>query len=99
MSSSTLIERAGRTREDREYLYHVRSGPCTYCVEQAEALDHIIPQAQGGICHWTNLAPVCHRCNSAKNQATPLGYLGARLDQDLRRWLADKAVEWRGVGR
>jgi 5-methylcytosine-specific restriction endonuclease McrA len=42
-------------------------GPCVYCAEPAEVVDHVIPLARGGWEHEDNLVPACKPCNLAKH--------------------------------
>jgi hypothetical protein len=42
------------------------SGPCVYCGEPAQTVDHITPLARGGYEIERNLVPACKPCNSSK---------------------------------
>lgn len=55
-------------------------GVCRYCgmeldgedVDSSPAIDHVIPQCQGGSDDISNLALSCRRCNSSKGGRTPI---------------------------
>lgn len=59
--------------------------PCSYCGEGADTFDHIVPTADGGEHHWTNLAPACRSCNSQKNTRSLLHFMLARSNGELSR--------------
>ena len=42
------------------------SGPCVYCGDPAESVDHVRPLIQGGWEHEDNLVPACKSCNFSK---------------------------------
>ena len=50
-----------------------RDGPnCIYCgCDDASAIDHMVPIAQGGCDHLDNLALACNACNGKKSGNTP----------------------------
>lgn len=49
--------------------------PCVYCLGPSEQTDHVEPWSNGGSNDWTNLAPSCAPCNSAKGRRSLLGFL------------------------
>ena len=67
-----LAEGASYTTIDHiEARYEVWGRRCYLCGALAEAIDHVVPLAEGGS-HWpANLRPVCTRCNSKKGPAWP----------------------------
>lgn len=74
------------------YYAAIRNDPCVYCGEPSSELDHIDARANGGHNYWTNLAPICSRCNAQKQARSVLNFLLAKplLDQvcDLKAELA-----------
>ena len=50
----------------RVYLAIRASGPCVYCGQAAETVDHVRPLARGGAEHESNLVPACAPCNFSK---------------------------------
>lgn len=44
---------------------------CTYCGEQAETWDHVVPLCDGGDNALSNLTPTCHPCNRKKGRRNP----------------------------
>jgi len=48
------------------YAAILSSGPCVYCGDLAEQVDHVRPLARGGREHPANLVPSCARCNRSK---------------------------------
>jgi hypothetical protein len=67
----------------------VKRDPCPYCgrfTEGRQTLEHIVPLADGGTAHWTNLSGACCRCNQAKGRTPLLLFL---LEQErYRRMMA-----------
>lgn len=54
----------------------LRGDPCCYCgVSGRQQVDHIVPVANGGANHWTNLTAACRRCNRAKSARSLLAHL------------------------
>lgn len=72
--------------------------PCVYCAAPATDIDHIVPRALGGTDDWTNLAPACDACNSAKNDTTLLAHLARRPLLGQIALLRDAAAAWHRVG-
>lgn len=62
-------------RDRRRFYEHLLGDPCVYCGGEATDLDHIEARVNGGIDDWTNIAPVCGSCNSAKCSRSMLEYL------------------------
>jgi hypothetical protein len=73
------MRRADRDAETFEYIHIVLRDPCVYCGDPAPEIDHIQPSAFGGSNHWTNLAPACKSCNSAKRVRSVLDFMLYRL--------------------
>jgi 5-methylcytosine-specific restriction endonuclease McrA len=59
----------------RAYMAILVRDPCCYCGARPVEIDHIVPVSRGGVGEWTNLAPVCRRCNAAKHVRSPLDFL------------------------
>jgi len=53
---------------------------CLYCRDEANTLDHVVPEDRGGTNHITNCVPACKRCNSSKG------------NRDLLVWLTDYRI-------
>jgi len=47
----------------------MRGMPCVVCGAPSDTLDHIVPVAQGGTNHASNLQPMCRPCNASKGAA------------------------------
>jgi 5-methylcytosine-specific restriction endonuclease McrA len=60
------------------YVGALLADPCTYCGGEATELDHIVAATTGGDNDWSNLTPVCRRCNPQKRELDLLRYLLAR---------------------
>jgi 5-methylcytosine-specific restriction endonuclease McrA len=60
------------------YTGALLADPCVYCGEQAAELDHIVAAGTGGDNDWSNIAPVCRRCNSQKKAMGVLRFMLAR---------------------
>ncbi len=71
--------------ENRRYLYGEQGGYCTACGTHFEPrhfqVDHIIPRANGGNDHISNLQLLCGSCNAHK---------GAKSQEELIKLLTDK---------
>lgn len=48
---------------------------CSYCGDEAESIDHIVPVAEGGGNDPLNLVPACQSCNSSKGTKSLLEFL------------------------
>lgn len=59
---------------------------CQYCGKKPRkdeiTIDHVIPQSRGGRSIWENVVLACFRCNSKKNNKTPVE-AGMRLRRDI----------------
>ena len=44
---------------------------CTYCLNEATTIDHILPISRGGSNTWLNTIGSCKSCNSKKSHRTP----------------------------
>lgn len=55
---------------------------CTYCGNEANEVDHVVPKAAGGTDEDTNLVSSCKQCNGSKQdkQLTRMNYVN-------RSWL------------
>lgn len=46
---------------------------CCFCTKRkADSVDHLIPKSKGGEHSWMNLVAACRKCNSAKDDRTPV---------------------------
>ncbi|WP_407835145.1 HNH endonuclease [Streptomyces sp. DSM 116496] len=50
------------------YRLVLASGPCVYCGEPPEHVDHIRPLSRDGWEHESNLVPACEHCNLSKRE-------------------------------
>lgn len=66
--------------ETLEYVEIIDADPCVYCGNPSDTVDHIHPALHGGPNHWTNYAPACKPCNSAKRVRSLLDFMIYRLD-------------------
>lgn len=61
------------------HLWIKQDGRCAYCCKSLETLryhvDHIIPKAQDGSNHLTNLALACIHCNITKKDKSVLTFM------------------------
>ncbi len=44
---------------------------CAYCANEADTVDHLVPQSRGGPNTWLNTVAACTRCNNLKADRTP----------------------------
>ena len=55
--------------------------PCCYCGGRRKiTIEHISPFALGGVTHHSNIVAACSKCNQAKADNSPLGFL---MDTDI----------------
>jgi 5-methylcytosine-specific restriction endonuclease McrA len=62
-------ETLGLTRWQRKKLlnnWKAELQPCSYCLNVADTIDHIIPLIKGGTHLEENLTPACRSCNGSK---------------------------------
>jgi 5-methylcytosine-specific restriction endonuclease McrA len=54
----------------RQAVHNRAKGKCHYCgrIKGLLTVDHVVPLAQGGTWHITNLVGACSECNSHKGQ-------------------------------
>ncbi len=67
--------RAAPLRVSRERLFSRDHNLCGYCGHlfgQADlTIEHIVPEAQGGLTTWENVVSACRSCNQRKANRTP----------------------------
>ena len=68
---------------------------CAYCGEEADTLDHIIPQALGGTDELINVLCCCQRCNADKAHDPVEIWYFQQYFFDQVRW--ERIEEWRRV--
>jgi 5-methylcytosine-specific restriction endonuclease McrA len=60
----------------RQNIYNRDGGICMYCGQSVTrnkfTFDHVIPKSRGGKTSWTNIVCCCLKCNSRKNNRTPI---------------------------
>lgn len=56
-----------------------KSGPCVYCGNKSECVDHIFPLARGGTEHIENLVPACLKCNTSKGDKLLTEWIPERM--------------------
>jgi 5-methylcytosine-specific restriction endonuclease McrA len=71
--------RVGRDPISVEYSAVLRGDPCSYCGGLADAVDHIVPIANGGGNAWGNLTAACGSCNGQKRTRSLLVFLQGRV--------------------
>lgn len=54
------------SKTKRREVYKKTEGRCFYCGNEAEGIDHILPQIKGGGHEIENLIAACKSCNSMK---------------------------------
>ena len=62
-------EAPGMTRRQLDRLlsgWKASRQPCSYCLNLADTIDHIIPLTKSGTNFEDNLTPACRSCNSSK---------------------------------
>jgi HNH endonuclease len=110
---AAFIRRANNARRARKLAARVsgpvsrevyqaiaRSGPCVYCGDHADTVDHVRPLTRGGDEHASNLVPCCARCNFSKGprlltewEPARVAYAAERspiVATELARLLADE---------
>lgn len=64
-----------RARLGIPQMLAVTGGRCWYCeTRPGITVDHLTPLTRGGEHGRENVVPACHRCNSSKNDRTPLEF-------------------------
>lgn len=63
-------------------------GNCSYCGQQAEAVDHFLPLSKGGTDVKSNVLPCCRRCNSSKWNHEPYEWYRQQSFFSDRQWKA-----------
>ncbi len=53
-------------RTIRAQILALHAYRCKMCGERATEVDHIVPVADGGTNHASNLRPLCHACHAAR---------------------------------
>lgn len=70
------MNKARIPRALRQKLIAEANGRCAYCrsftaiTGARHVIDHIVPQAVGGLTDWDNLCVACHACNEFKGAQT-----------------------------
>ena len=68
-----------RNAELRAAILRRGQGRCFYCLRElrtgAEALDHVVPLAEGGDNSYRNVVACCHECNSDKGSQPAADFL------------------------
>jgi DNA-binding Lrp family transcriptional regulator len=88
----------------REAILRREANTCFYCLRKLSrennALDHLVPQSDGGNDSYRNVVAACHSCNSSKNATSAEDFLrglyrsGRLSDTELdQRLLAIEAVK------
>lgn len=91
----------------REAILRREANACFYCLRKLSrgnnALDHLVPQSDGGNDSYRNVVATCHSCNSSKNATAAEDFLrglyrsgrlsDTELDQRLRAVEAVKQGE------
>lgn len=69
------MARAEPLRVSRERLFARDHHLCAYCGQRYRQTDltieHIVPEAQGGLTTWQNVVTACRSCNQRKANRTP----------------------------
>jgi DNA-binding Lrp family transcriptional regulator len=67
----------------REAILHREGSLCFYCLKRLSsenyALDHLVPQIDGGNDSYRNVVAACHSCNSSKNARSAEDFLRGLL--------------------
>jgi 5-methylcytosine-specific restriction endonuclease McrA len=90
--SELISKREGKARLRRGIFADWGDG-CAYCGADADTLDHVRPQARGGITARENLVPACSCCNLSKGHADALEWFRAHhgwspgREQRLLDWI------------
>jgi len=75
---------------------------CRYCGATAEdtalTIDHVLPEALGGLTEAANLATACAACNSGKSSVAPDQPIIEEVAHDAERWTRaiEVVAKWRG---
>lgn len=72
------LRRRGADTATLDYARVLKEDPCAYCASVTESIDHVSPLVDGGLDHWTNLAPSCMDCNRRKHSMPLLSFLLAQ---------------------
>jgi len=74
---------------------------CRYCGAAADdttlVVDHVLPEALGGLTEAANLVSACTACNSGKSSVAPDQPLVEEVAQDAERWTRaiEVVAKWR----
>jgi 5-methylcytosine-specific restriction endonuclease McrA len=60
---------------DHFHRIAIENDPCVYCGAEADTMDHVHPRSRGGTRGWHNAVAACEKCNLAKADSSPLGFL------------------------
>ena len=69
-----------RSRVTNTFLFARDNYTCQYCGREERQLqgrialtrDHVLPKSRGGLDTWTNCVTACSKCNSKKDNKTPV---------------------------
>jgi hypothetical protein len=65
-------------KEYRATVFRRDRGKCVWCGDDAETVDHIIPESKGGRFHPKNLMCACFSCNQARKNLDVPDFLALR---------------------
>lgn len=61
-----MYQTTGRTMYSKSGVLRRDKHTCAYCGRTAQTVDHVIPQARGGLSTWLNTVAACWTCNQRK---------------------------------
>ena len=65
--------RSKGVKVSRKRVFRRDGHECGYCGSKKNlTLDHILPKSRGGLNTWENMVTCCSRCNSLKDNRTPV---------------------------
>lgn len=86
-----VTKREGKARL-RRGIFDAWGSSCAYCGDPADTLDHVRPQAHGGLTVPENLVPACSACNLRKGHSPALDWFRSQHGWSIDR--EQRLIDW-----